>query len=171
MSAPGPTFDRNETPLERLDRNWVELLQEVRVVQTGVQLLTGFLLILPFQDRFWRLSEASQALYLVTVVIAASSTACLITPVAMHRILFRLGARPTLVAQAQRFALAGLALLGVAVCCVLTLTFGIVVSKPWGMVAGGVSLAVFGSAWLLLPLWVRRQLRASASEPGSADPA
>ncbi len=159
---------RDESRLERLDRNWVELLQEVRVVQTGVQLLTGFLLILPFQDKFDLLSDSSRALYLVALSLSAASTACLITPVAMHRILFRHGARPLLVASAQRYALAGLALLGLAIVAVLTLVFGIVTSKTWGTVTGGVAGAIFTTAWLLVPLAMRRRLRTSSSGPDAS---
>ncbi len=162
MSTPS---GRTESPLERLDRHWSELLQEVRVVQTGVQLLTAFLLVLPFQDRFWHLSDRSHGLYLVLVALAATSTACLIAPVAMHRMLFRLGARPTLVEVAQRFAVAGIALLGLAVVGVLTWTFGIVVSPAWGITAGVVALTFFTTAWLILPLLIRRHIRVSSSEP------
>lgn len=162
------TPPRDETPAEKLDRHWAELLQEVRVVQTGVQLLTAFLLVLPFQDRFWQLSDRSHALYLVLVALAATSTACLIAPVAMHRMLFRLGVRPTLVDVAQRFALAGIALLGLAVIGVLTWTFGIVVSPAWGITAGAVALTFFTTAWLGLPLLIRRQIRTS---PSGSDPA
>jgi hypothetical protein len=159
VSIDAPPPDRNETPLQRLDRHWAELLQEVRVVQTGVQLLTAFLLVLPFQDRFWELSYRSHALYLSAVGLSAAATGCLITPVAMHRLLFRLGVRPTLVNVAQQFALAGLALLGLAVVAVLTLTFGIVAGTTWGVVAGAVALTFFTTAWLALPLLIRRQLR------------
>jgi Family of unknown function (DUF6328) len=60
---------RGETSLERLDRNWADLLQELRVVQTGVQLLTGFLLILPFQSRFEQLTTTQQTIYLVTLSV------------------------------------------------------------------------------------------------------
>ncbi len=161
MSPPEdvPRFDRNETELERLDRHWSELLQEVRVVQTGVQLLTAFLLVLPFQDRFWRLSDRSHALYLTAVALSVTSTACLIAPVSMHRLLFRVGARPKQVNVAQRFALAGLAMLGLAVIAVLTWVFGIVVSPAWGITAGCVALVFFTGAWLVLPLMIRRQFR------------
>lgn len=163
------TPPRNETPSEKLDRHWSELLQEVRVVQTGVQLLTAFLLVLPFQDRFWELSDRSHALYLTLVGLSATSTACLIAPVAMHRLLFRLGVRPTLVSVAQRFALAGIALLGLAVVGVLTWTFGIVISPAWGITAGLLALSFFTTAWLALPMLIRRQIRTSPSAPGGAD--
>jgi hypothetical protein len=162
------TATRDESEHERLDRNWVELLQEVRVVQTGVQLLTGFLLILPFQDKFDRLSDDSTALYLVALGLSAASTTCLITPVAMHRVLFRHGARPMLVASAQRYALAGLAMLALAIVAVLTLVFGIVVSRSWGIVTGCVSGVLFATAWLAVPLVLRRRLRASPLGADSA---
>jgi hypothetical protein len=149
---------REESPAERIDRNWIELLQEVRVVQTGVQLLTGFLLTLPFQERFHQLSDPSQGLYLVAVALCVASTACLVTPVAMHRLLFRHGARPLLVDSAQRFAIAGLALLAGAIVAVLTLIFGIVVSRAAGLVVGGLSAAMFVVLWLVVPLVLKRQL-------------
>lgn len=151
--------ERGESTLQRLDRHWTELLQEVRVVQTGVQLLTAFLLVLPFQDRFWELSDRSHALYLTAVGLTVASTGCLITPVAMHRLLFRVGARTALVNVAQKFALAGIGFLGLAVICVLTLVFGIVISPTWGVVAGGVTLLFFGTAWVIVPLLIRRQIR------------
>ena len=150
---------REETPAQCIDRNWTELLQEVRVVQTGVQLLTGFLLTLPFQDRFHQLSDESQALYLIAVVLSIASTACLVAPVAMHRLLFRHGARPLLVESAQNLSLAGLAMLAGAVVAVLTLIFGIVVSKAAGLIVGGLGVVLFVVLWLAVPLFLRRQLK------------
>src|ERR1700756_3552122 len=99
--------ERGETEIERLDRNWNNLLQELRVVQTGVQLLTGFLLTLPFQQRFTALGRAERVDYLLAVALAAASTALLIAPVALHRLLFRQHARRGLVSVAHRLALLG----------------------------------------------------------------
>ena len=79
--------------MQRLDRNWADLLQELRVVQTGVQLLTGFLLTLPFQARFEQLSGYERTIYLVTVTLSVAATGFLIAPVSLHRILFRRHAR------------------------------------------------------------------------------
>ena len=76
---------RDETPMQRLDRNWADLLQELRVVQTGVQLLTGFLLTLPFQARFEQLSAYERAVYLITVALSVAATGFLIAPVSLHR--------------------------------------------------------------------------------------
>jgi hypothetical protein len=154
-----PSPPRDESPAQRIDRNWTELLQEVRVVQTGVQLLTGFLLTLPFQDRFQRLSDGSQALYLIAVVLSIGSTACLVAPVAMHRLLFRHGARPLLVESAQKLSIAGLAMLAGAVVAVLTLIFGIVVGKAAGLVVGGLGVLLFVGLWLAVPLFLRRALK------------
>ena len=81
--------DRDETEAERLDRNWSSLLQELRVAQTGVQLLTGFLLTLPFQQRFTELDGTMRTMYLITVACSIGSTVLLVAPVGMHRVLFR----------------------------------------------------------------------------------
>ncbi len=94
---------RSETETERLDRNWASLLQELRVVQTGVQLLTGLLLTLPFQQRFDILDDDMQVVDLATVAFSVAFTVLLVAPVGMHRVLFRrhrlksLGRRGTLV--------------------------------------------------------------------------
>src|SRR4051812_1396814 len=93
----GESDSRDETPMEKLDRNWNELLQELRVVQTGVQFLTGFLLTLPFQQRFSALSTHEQVTYVCALGLAIASTALIIAPVALHRNLFRKHARPELV--------------------------------------------------------------------------
>src|SRR5689334_12186764 len=84
-----PTGGRNETPEQRSDRNWVELLQELRVMQTGVQILTGFLLTVPFQARFETLTSFQRGYYLVLMVLAALTTGLAVAPVALHRALFR----------------------------------------------------------------------------------
>ena len=81
--------DRDETEAQRLDRNWSGLLQELRVAQTGVQLLTGFLLTLPFQQRFTQLDGVMRTVYLVTVACSIGATVLLVAPVSMHRLLFR----------------------------------------------------------------------------------
>jgi hypothetical protein len=147
--------DRNETPAERLDRNWVSLLQELRVTQTGVQFLTGFLLILPFQGRFEDLDDFEMAVYLATVLCAVMATVMLVAPVGMHRILFRQHRIGTLVQTAHHCAIAGLVLLGLALSGVVTLTFGLVVDEEVGVFAGVACAALFVGVWLLWP-WVLR---------------
>src|SRR4051794_957529 len=114
---------RSETETERLDRNWSDLLQELRVVQTGVQLLTAFLLTLPFQPRFDRLDEFMRAVYAATVVCSIVATMLLIAPVALHRLIFRRHRLTVLVSVAHRLAYAGLVLLGLALVGVATVVF------------------------------------------------
>jgi hypothetical protein len=148
--------ERNETPTERLDRNWAELLQELRVVQTGVQFLTGFLLTLPFQQRFLTLSTSERVVYLTAVGLAVLATALLITPVALHRVLFRQHERPELVAVAHRFALFGYWLLGLAITVVVLLIFDVTQSPTAGVAAAAVVFVVIVGLWGLLPGILRR---------------
>jgi hypothetical protein len=147
---------RGETPTERLDRNWDELLQELRVVQTGVQLLTGFLLTLPFQARFEQLGSTQQDIYLATVLTAVTATGFLIAPVSLHRMLFRRHARAVTVATAHRLALIGLGFLGLSVIGVVALVFDVVRGAAYGIGFGlGVAVLLL-SLWLALPLHLRR---------------
>ncbi|AFM18875.1 hypothetical protein Mycch_4157 [Mycolicibacterium chubuense NBB4] len=147
--------ERKETETERLDRNWASLLQELRVVQTGVQLLTGFLLTLPFQQRFDKLDDAMQNVYLATVSAAVLSTALLIAPVGMHRILFRRHRLAILVSAAHRCAITGLLLLGSAVIGMTVIIFDAVAGLRPALVAGGAALVLFAGFWLALPLGMR----------------
>src|SRR5271156_4941221 len=120
---------RSETETQRLDRNWNSLLQELRVVQTGVQLLTGFLLTLPFQQRFDVLSPSMRDVYLTTVCLAVSATVLLITPVSIHRMLFRRHRLEVLVLAAHRCARAGLVLLGLALTGMTVIVFAAVAGR------------------------------------------
>lgn len=146
---------RHETEAERLDRNWSSLLQELRVVQTGVQLLTGLLLTLPFQERFSMLDEQMRILYLVTVACSAAATALLVAPVGMHRILFRRHRLNLLVSAAHRCAFIGLVLLGLAMTGVTELIFDTVAGREAGVIAGVIALLTFVGIWLLLPFAMR----------------
>ncbi|MCU1587523.1 MAG: hypothetical protein JWN31_1016 [Frankiales bacterium] len=150
-----PELERDESLIERLDRNWGELLQELRVVQTGVQLLTGFLLTLPFQQRFKELTAGQQHLYLVIVGLSATATALLIAPVTMHRILFRQHAREALVRAGHLCALLGSIVLGLALSGVTLLIFDVVQGVRSGLTAGGLSVAALVLLWVALPLVIR----------------
>ena len=147
--------ERGETEVERLDRNWNSLLQELRVVQTGVQLLTGFLLTLPFQQRFDILGEPMRMVYLATVGCSVCATILLIAPVAIHRMLFRRHLLPVLVSAAHRFAFAGLAMLGFALSGVTVIVFAAVSGRNAGLVAGACALALFTVFWLVIPRALR----------------
>ena len=147
--------ERHETPLEQLDRNWKDLLQELRVTQTGVQLLTGFLLTLPFQARFTVLTDVQRTIYLFTVAASVVATVFLIGPVSLHRLLFRRHARRETVEIGHRLALVGLALLGVAMVGVVLLIFAVLLGDWAGLIAAAVIAALLVILWGLVPLRVR----------------
>ncbi|MGH3726271.1 MAG: DUF6328 family protein [Mycobacterium sp.] len=149
--------ERDETVTERLDRNWTSLLQELRVVQTGVQLLTGLLLTLPFQQRFNILDHPMRIVYLATVTCSVASTVLLVAPVGMHRILFRRHRLAVLVSSAHRLAYVGLLFLGLAMVGVIDIIFDTVSGRQSGIVSGIVALAAFGLFWLALPLLLRAE--------------
>jgi hypothetical protein len=146
---------RSETTTERLDRNWSNLLQELRVVQTGVQILTGFLLTLPFQQRFDILDDDMRKVYLATIACAVASTVLLIAPVGMHRVLFRQHRLKSLVSAAHRMAYAGLLLLGLAMAGSTVVIFDAVAGQTAGVVAGTTALAAFAAFWVVVPVWMR----------------
>ncbi len=149
---------RGETPTERLDRNWSSLLQELRVVQTGLQLLTGFLLTLPFQTRFTTLDTAETVIYLVTLGCSAVATIVIVAPVAIHRFLFRQHAMAESVRFATRLAITGFLLLGVAITGVVTLIFSVVLDTVSGVVAGACCALAAVILWLVLPARIRSRL-------------
>ena len=147
---------RAETETERLDRNWSILLQELRVTQTGVQLLTGFLLTLPFQQRFDRLDVLMRGICAATVGCSVAATLALVAPVAMHRVLFRQHRLKTLVSAAHRLAYAGLVLLGLALVGVTLVVFDVVYDRSVATVAGALVLGAYAILWVVLPLLMRR---------------
>jgi hypothetical protein len=148
--------ERHETPTERLDRNWQDLLQEVRVVQTGVQLLTGFLLTLPFQQKFSSLSDAERGVYLFAMCASVIATGFLEAPVSLHRALFRKHRRKETVQLGHRLAIVGIAALGWAIVAVVTLIFDVLLGWSGGIPAGIVAAVLLVTLWLLVPWGVRR---------------
>jgi hypothetical protein len=147
--------DRDESTDERYDRNFVELLQELRVAQTGVQILFAFLLTLPFAQRFTRLDSFERGLYLVTLCFATAASLLMIAPVAYHRLVFQRRMKRPLVHDANRLTLAGLTCLALAMTCgvflIVHFLFGTVTVV---LTVGGTILLALG-AWVVLPLWRR----------------
>ena len=147
---------RDESEAERDDRNLAELLQELRVAGLGVQVLFGFLLSLPFTNRFTRLSSGERGLYLATLVLAAVATALLLGPVAYHRLVFRQRQKEQLVRATNVMAIAGLATVGLAISAAVLLVTGFVAS---GLPAIAITVFVtllFGLLWFAFPLARRR---------------
>jgi hypothetical protein len=151
--------ERDESPAERADRNWNELLQELRVSQTGVQLLTAFLLSLPFQQRFTTLGRGQHVVYVLAVAFSVIATGLLVSPVAVHRAVFRHHEKRQLVDMGDRAARGGLAFLALAVSDVVVLIFSVVVSPLAGGIAGAAALALLAGLWWVLPLRIRREAR------------
>ncbi|WP_045731486.1 DUF6328 family protein [Pseudarthrobacter chlorophenolicus] len=148
---------RNETREEQMDRNWAELLQELRVLQTGVQILAGFLLTLPFQSRFEDLDRFQVTLYLANVVVAALTTAFILLPVSVHRRLFRKRLKETLVASADsitKIALGGIALLSAGTAA---LVFDVTAGRQAGLTAGGALMAVMVVLLVFVPIHLNRK--------------
>jgi hypothetical protein len=155
---PGQEPERRETDAERLDRNWVELLQELRVSQTGVQLIAGFLLTLPFQDRFYDLDDLQVGVYLALVLVAGLTTGLTMTPISIHRRLFGLHVKGRIVRSGHRFTqgvLGGLALLIVGICFFI---FDVVVGRATAVVVGGLVLAALVVLLVTVPGLLARRL-------------
>ncbi|MEU3920426.1 DUF6328 family protein [Streptomyces sp. NPDC002659] len=151
----GPERGRDETPEERADRRWTDLLQELRVAQTGVQILFGFLLAVAFQPRFAELSETDRHIYLATMLLGAATTGALIGPVSFHRLLTGQRLKPQTVNWASRLTVVGLVLLLCTMASALLLIMRVVVDDEaalW-LVAGMV--AWFVVCWFVLPFWAR----------------
>jgi hypothetical protein len=155
-----PLSERNETTLERSDRQLAELMQEVRVAQTGVQVLFGFLLTVSFTNRFGTLADGEKALYFATLAAAGAAAMLLIAPSSHHRILFRCGDKEHIVRMSNRYAIAGLACVALAMVGALTLVAVVVIGNPFGAVACGVAGLVTLWCWYLQPLRRRRLLHA-----------
>jgi len=154
--------DRDESRAEKLDRNWLELIQELRVAQTGVQILAGFLLTLPFSSRFLEIDDRHQAIYLVAFSLAVITVGLMTAPVALHRFLFGRQVKDVLVRTGDGFARSGMAVMGLTLVTVVVLIFGVVVNDVVGLVAGALVLAFYTLAWVVLPLRLRLRQRSDA---------
>ncbi len=148
---------RDETDAERYDRNWTDLVQELRVAQTGVQVLAGFLLTLPFSSRFGDIAEPHRTIYLVAFSLAVVTVGLMTAPVAVHRFLFGRHEKDVLVHAGDLFAKAGLFSMGLTLVTVVMLIFGIVLDETAGLVAAALVLLFFVSAWVVLPLSLLRR--------------
>jgi hypothetical protein len=149
---------RNETALERCDRNLVELLQEVRVVQTGVQVLFAFLLTVPLASRFPDLTSFQRGTYFATLLMAGAAAVLLIAPTAYHRILFRLGDKEHLVQVANRLTLAGLLCVALSMIGALLLVTDLLFTGPAVVATTVVASLACLVLWCLAPLRRRRSL-------------
>ncbi|MYT75619.1 MULTISPECIES: DUF6328 family protein [unclassified Streptomyces] len=162
--------ERNETPLERADRNYGELLQELRVTQTGVQFLFAFLLTLAFTPRFPSLDTVQRATYVTTLLLSVVAAALLMAPAAVHRVLFQLGAKPRIVRVSSRLAACGMAALSLALTGSVLLVVDVTVGRGGGIAAGAGTFLVCAGLWGVLPGLLRRSLAGRAESPGAPGP-
>jgi hypothetical protein len=150
-------YDRNESLAHQLDRNWAELLQELRVIGAGVQILFAFLLSIAFQARFSQTTSFQRGTYLATLLLSGISTAMMIAPVAVHRFVFRIRVKDEVVAIANALAIAGLVVLALA------MTGAVLLIADWvaGPLAGALcaigTALLFGTGWIAFPMWLRRR--------------
>lgn len=147
-----------ETEEQRADRNFVDLLQELRVTQTGVQILFGFLLTMPLQSRFGQLDGYERGLLVLAVLFLAVATTSIIAPVAWHRALFRHRLKREIVDAATVFAKVGLAALALGIVTSLMLMLDLVVSRWLALTLAGAVAALIVATWLVAPLRRRQGL-------------
>jgi len=140
-----------ETEKERWQRNFSDLLQELRVAQTGVQILFAFLLTLPFSSGFPDTNGFQRDVYVVALLAAAAAAALIISPVAFHRALFRRGRKPELVRFAHRMASGGLSLMLVAMVSSVLLVTDFILPRPVAFVLSGLTGVWFLIFWAALP--------------------
>lgn len=141
-----------EDEKERLDRNLAELLQELRVAITGVQVLFAFLLVVPFNQRFPDITNFQRTLYFVTLLLATAATACLIAPTAHHRVEFRAQDKKRIVFAATKLAIAGLVLLAAAMTGAVMLITDLLYQETTVAIVAGVVALGFAILWFGWPV-------------------
>ena len=144
-----------ETHKERVDRELIELLNELRVALPGVQFLFAFLLIVPFQQKIDQVTDFQRGVYYVALASAALATALLIAPAAQHRLLFRQQDKEALLKRSNHSAVAGLVALGLAICSALLLVVDMLFSLTLAWVTSGALAVLLLWWWIAVPLWKR----------------
>jgi hypothetical protein len=160
------SYERDETEASTLDRNFAELLQELRVGETGVQILFAFLLAIAFQQRFTELTAVQLDIYVATLIAAALAAVLFIAPVPIHRILFRHRLKDELVRITARLAMAALAFLLAAILGAVLLIVDVVVNTTAAIVLTVCVGVVCVVIWYALPLRWRR-MTAAEQQKGS----
>jgi hypothetical protein len=152
-----PDSPRPETREQRVDRNLLELLNELRVALPGVQVLFGFLLVAPFNQRFGAATDLERALYFAALVLTALSAMCLIAPSVHHRIQFRRQAKEEIVVMGNSLAITGLALLALAMVSVIFLIVDFLFNTLVAALTTALVAAAFAGVWYLIPFRGRRR--------------
>ena len=170
--TPDDGYDRpvagEESPRQRVNRELIELLNEVRVALTGVQVLLAFLLVVPFQPRFQRASVFQRDTYFATLSCAFVATGLLVAPSALHRLNFRQGYKQQILELSNTLIIAGIAVLGVALVGVILLVADVLFVSPVAPIASAVGAAVLIVLWGVLPWRIRRAAQRSESGGSSS---
>jgi hypothetical protein len=153
---------RDESESERLDRNLGELLQELRVALPGVQVLFAFLLAVPFQQNFTKINSFEKDVYFFTLLCTAISAILFIAPSSYHRVTFRLQQKRELIRLANRFTIAGLTFLALAMTGAIVLITNVLFGGLVTVITGTGTVIAFVALWYVLPLRRRLSLTASA---------
>jgi hypothetical protein len=165
MEGPDPapsdsdTDGRPEGPLQRADRNMSELLQELRVAQTGIQILFAFLLALSFQPRFASIDEFQRWTYVTTLLLAVVTAGLLVAPAAVHRVTFRRGVKIETVQVGHHLFTAALALLALTLACAVMLVLDVAVGRGFAVPVAVAAAILLLALWFLLPLPLLRHAK------------
>lgn len=147
--------ERDETPQQRLDRNTIELLNELRIAGTGIQVMFAFLLVVPFNTGWHHVDSFERTVYFVTLLFVATAAFLLMAPPVHHRILFRRGEKRFLVRTANYLAIGGMVFLALGFTGILILISDVVVGGAAPVLVGVLAAAFVGGLWFLLPI-IRR---------------
>ena len=158
-AAPDPDPGRDESAEQRLDRNTIELLNELRVISTGIQVMFAFLLIVPFNTGFKHVSQFERTDYFVTLLLIAVAAVLLMAPSVHHRLLFRHHEKPWLIRLANRIAIAAVGFIALGLTGILVLLSDVVVGGPAPLIVGAIALLSVTGLWFAVPLARRSEER------------
>jgi Kef-type K+ transport system membrane component KefB len=150
-------IERDETPAERADRNFDDILQELRVTQTGVQVLFSVLLTIPFSQRFEKVTAFQKDVYFLALLLAAATAVMLVAPVSTHRLLFRTGQKPWVVKVAAVYAVVGTVLLLLTIAAVLLFVSDVLFASTLAVAIAVLFGVSTGVLWFVPPLLRRRR--------------
>ncbi|WP_219414296.1 DUF6328 family protein [Pseudonocardia nigra] len=170
VSAAQSSDGRGEGPLQRADRNMVELLQELRVAQTGVQILFAFLLSLSFTQRFIEITATQKWIYVVTLLLSIVTTGLLVAPAAAHRMTFRRGVKAETVTLGHRLFTAGLGTLALTLTGAVLLVLDVVMGRVFAVASAVTAAAVLFGLWFLMPVPLLRRARARSDNGEGPSP-
>jgi len=141
-----------ESRRQRVNRELIELLNELRVALPGVQVLFAFLLAVPFSNGYQKITEFQKNVFFATLIATAVSTACFIVPTALHRLNFRMREKEAILLISNKFSIAGIMFLAMSMIGVIVLVTDVIYSDTAALVTGLLALTLFGGLWLVLPL-------------------